>query len=108
MHTPLTAIPADIISDLTPQAVGLLKHMVFHGSVTQREALLDLGVQSLTKRVSELRKHFVIVSDRRVHKTTEQRYVRYFYKGLKPVKQVADAVARPMPSEESGYEAVQG
>lgn len=76
-------IPAPIKATLSPQAKVLLAHLQAHGSITQREAIIDLAIQSLTKRVSELRKEFKIVSDRRVHKTTQQRYCRYFYKGLR-------------------------
>lgn len=76
-------ISIEIIQKLTPQAVTLVHHMVAHGSVTQREALMDMSIQSLTKRISELRRYFKIVTDRRIHKTSGQRYVRYFYKGLK-------------------------
>lgn len=104
MNTSALAIPVNIISALTPQAVTLLMHIATHGSVTQREALLDLSVQSLTKRISELRAHFVIVSDKRVHKTSQQRYVRYFYKGVKPAKQVADVLRRGEPDPESAFE----
>ena len=87
-----------VMNDLTPQARSLFLHLNAHGSVTQREAMIDLGVQSLTKRISELRRHFVIVSDIRVHKTTQQRYCRYFLKGAKPVKQVEAALKNPMAS----------
>lgn len=90
-------VSVSVMEALTPQARSLFAHLNVHRSVTQREAMIELGVQSLTKRISELRKHFVIVSDIRVHKTTQQRYCRYFLKGLKPVKQVAAEVARPMP-----------
>lgn len=76
-------------AQLSPQALDLLTYLQRTGSITQREALLDLQVQSLTKRISELRKHYVIVSDHRKHKTTAQRYVRYFYKGLKPAQKGA-------------------
>lgn len=93
-------IPLEVMNQLTPQGRTLVTHLVAHGSVTQREALMDMSIQSLTKRISELRTHFVIVSDQRVHKTSGQRYVRYFYKGLKPKKQVEDAVRRPMPDLE--------
>ena len=33
----------------------ILNHMKRTGSITQREALIDYSVQSLTKRISELR-----------------------------------------------------
>lgn len=78
---------------LTPQARQLLDYLRRTGSVTQREALLDLQIQSLTKRISELRNWFLIVSDPRTHKTTGQRYVRYFFKGLKPAEATDENVA---------------
>lgn len=81
--TPMTPEERRARDSLTPQAVALLNYMQRTGSVTQRDALLDLSIQSLTKRISELRGHFEIVSDARVHKTTGQRYVRYFYKGVR-------------------------
>lgn len=70
------------MKELTPQAETVLAHLKAHGSITQRESLLDLKVQSITKRISELRAAgHSIVRDDRVHKTTQQRYARYFYKG---------------------------
>ncbi len=72
---------ASVVSKLTPQAALLLQYITTHGSVTQREALMDLKIQSLTKRVSELRNYFDIATEFRHHKTTGQRYARYHYRG---------------------------
>lgn len=108
MYDPQRNIPITIWETLTPQAQQLLGYLMLHGSVTQRDALLDMSIQSLTKRISELRKKFIIVSDKRTHKTTKQRYVRYFYKGIKPAKQVAAEVDRADPPEEGAYEAIPG
>lgn len=56
----------------------ILNHMRRTGSITQREAMLDYSIQSLTKRISELRSLGVkIKSEKRQHPTTGQRYVRY-------------------------------
>jgi hypothetical protein len=56
----------------------IIHHMRRTGSITQREALIDYSVQSLTKRISELRTSgFKIISEKRLHPTTGQRYVRY-------------------------------
>lgn len=56
----------------------ILDHLRRTGSITQREALLDYSVQSLTKRISELRaRGYKIKSEKRQHPTTGQRYVRY-------------------------------
>lgn len=56
----------------------ILSHLSRTGSITQREALLDYSVQSLTKRISELRSMgYKIKSEKKNHPTTGQRYVRY-------------------------------
>jgi hypothetical protein len=73
------------LASLSPQAVEVLQYMDRTGSITQREALLDLSVQSLTKRISELRGVVDIETDNRKHKTTRQRYARYFLKGVRRV-----------------------
>ena len=58
----------------------VLKYLKQTGTITQREALLDLSVQSLTKRISELRRDgHDIESKTRHHPVTGQRYCRYFY-----------------------------
>lgn len=63
---------------MKPQNATILKHLRRAGSITQREAMLDYSVQSLTKRISELRLDgFDIRSEARQHPTTGQRYVRY-------------------------------
>lgn len=63
---------------LTPQAATVLAHLKTAGSITQREALLDLKVQSLTKRIQELRDagHFIVTLNKK-HPVTQQRYARY-------------------------------
>lgn len=105
MMTNDTTREAAARQNLTPQARSLLDYLKRTGSVTQREALLDLQIQSLTKRISELRKGFVIVSDQRTHKTTQQRYVRYFYKGVKPEAKKSDV---SLPAAGDAYEDVAG
>lgn len=56
----------------------LLKHLTRAGSITQREAILDYSIQSLTKRIQELRDEgHDIVSNWKRHPITKQRYVRY-------------------------------
>jgi hypothetical protein len=63
---------------MKPQNKIILNHLRRTGSITQREALIDYSIQSLTKRISELRMDgFVIASEKRNHPTTGQRYVRY-------------------------------
>jgi hypothetical protein len=62
---------------MTQQSL-ILNHLRRTGSITLREALIDYSVQSLTKRISELRNKGVkIASEKRQHPTTGQRYVRY-------------------------------
>ena len=54
------------------------KHLQKTKSITQREALLDYSIQSLTKRISELREQGMnIVTQFKKHPTTGQRYARY-------------------------------
>lgn len=56
----------------------LLAHFKKAGSITVREALIEYSVQSLTKRVQELRADgHNIQSIQRRHPITKQRYVRY-------------------------------
>lgn len=56
----------------------VLKHLQSVGSITVREALVDYSIQSLTKRISNLRAAgHDIESKRRRHKVTGQEYVRY-------------------------------
>ena len=56
----------------------IINHLIRAGSITQREAMIDYSIQSLTKRISELRgKGYKIKSEKRLHPTTGQRYVRY-------------------------------
>jgi biotin operon repressor len=56
----------------------ILQHMKRTGSITLREALIDYSVQSLTKRIQELRGlGYKINSVAKTHPTTGQRYTRY-------------------------------
>lgn len=56
----------------------IINHMLRTGSITQREAMIDYSIQSLTKRISELRtRGYKIKSEKKMHPTTGQRYVRY-------------------------------
>ncbi len=56
----------------------VLNHLKNVGSITVREAILDYSIQSLTKRISNLRGiGHDIISSRRRHKVTGQEYVRY-------------------------------
>ena len=60
----------------------IIRHMCETGSISQREAIMDYSIQSLTKRISELREGGYNI--RRVlhkHPTTGQRYARYVLEG---------------------------
>lgn len=60
------------------QEAKVLSHLRSVGSITVREAMVDYSIQSLTKRISNLRAEgHDIISTRRRHKITGQEYVRY-------------------------------
>ena len=64
----------------------IIKHMKRTGSITMREALIDYSVQSLTKRIQELREAgYQIESVAKSHPTTGQRYTRYTLMRKTPV-----------------------
>lgn len=56
----------------------ILKHLEKAGSITVREAIVEYSIQSLTKRISELREagHNVVSTLKR-HPVTGQEYTRY-------------------------------
>lgn len=59
----------------------LLNHFKKASSISQREALVDYSIQSLTKRISELRDMgYNIVTQHKHHPVTGQRYARYVLK----------------------------
>lgn len=60
------------------QTQQILNHIKRTGSITQREAYIDYGVQSFHRRLTDLREQgFNIVGRLRFHPTTGQRYTRY-------------------------------
>jgi len=60
------------------QELKVLNHIKTAGSITVREALVEYSVNSLTKRISNLRAAgHSIVSNVKSHPVTGQRYVRY-------------------------------
>lgn len=66
---------------LTPQALTVLHHMARTGSITQREALADHSIQSLTRRISEINSWAIsVITERKKHPITGQRYARYSLK----------------------------
>lgn len=59
----------------------LFAHLKRTGSISQREALVDYSIQSLTKRISELRDMGLnIITQHKKHPVTGQRYARYVLK----------------------------
>lgn len=70
--------PQPNIAALSPQARTVLKHIQKAGSITLREAILDHSVQSLPRRIKDLREAgFSIVGSWKMHPITGQRYMRY-------------------------------
>ncbi|WP_349434227.1 helix-turn-helix domain-containing protein [Pararhizobium sp. A13] len=73
------------------QVEKILNHIQKNGSITQREAYLDYGIQSFHRRLSDIREMGVrLLPVQKVHPTTGQEYTRYFIAGSKangkPVK----------------------
>lgn len=62
------------------QQQKIINHFKKTGSITQREAMIEYSVGSLTKVISELRKDgHNIASKRKYHPITGAKYVRYVY-----------------------------
>jgi len=56
----------------------ILKHLRTTKGITVREAMIEYSISSLTKRMHELRGlGYDIVSNKKAHPVTGQRYVRY-------------------------------
>lgn len=63
---------------MTTQHDNIIKHLRTANGLTVREALIEYSISSLTKRVHELRAMgYDIVSNKKNHPVTGQRYVRY-------------------------------
>jgi hypothetical protein len=57
----------------------ILKHLRKAGSITVREAIVEYSIQSLTKRIAELREAgHEIISKVKSHPMTGQKYTRYY------------------------------
>ena len=66
------------MTTLSPQANIVWRHMNDAGSITQREAIADHSIQSLTRRISEIVAAGIkIEKERKTHPLTGQRYMRY-------------------------------
>lgn len=60
------------------QHQNIIKHLETANGLTVREAMIEYSISSLTKRIQELRDQgYNIVSNRKKHPVTGQRYVRY-------------------------------
>ena len=56
----------------------ILTHLKRARSISQREAIIEYSIQSLTKRISELRQlGYNIKTVHKRHPVTHQRYARY-------------------------------
>lgn len=63
----------------------ILKHLRATTGLTVREAMIEYSISSLTKRIQELRDMgYDIVSNKKAHPVTGQRYVRYTLQGNDP------------------------
>lgn len=61
-----------------PQLDTVLQHLRRTGTITQREAIMDHSVQSLTKQIANLRDMgFNIITNNKRHPITNQRYASY-------------------------------
>lgn len=62
----------------TTQHTMILNHFKKAGSITVREAIVEYSIQSLTKRIAELRSvGYDILSQVKKHPITGQQYTRY-------------------------------
>ena len=60
----------------------IMKHLKNTKGITVREAMIEYHVSSLSKRIQELRERgFDILSVKKKHPVTGQRYVRYVLQG---------------------------
>ena len=63
------------------QHAKIMKHLNKAGSITVREAMIEYSIQSLTKRIQELRANgHPIMSTVKFHPVTKAKYVRYSLK----------------------------
>jgi hypothetical protein len=62
------------------QTQKLLNHFKKTGRITQRQAIMDYSIQSLTRRIRDLRDQgYNIQSQPKTHPVTGQRYVEYVW-----------------------------
>lgn len=64
----------------TNQLSQIFNHIRERGYITQRDAYLDYGVQSFTRRIADLRElGYKVQKESHRHPTTGQRYSRYSF-----------------------------
>lgn len=81
----MTLTTLALTAALTPQAQVVFAHILRTGSITQREAILDYSVQSLTRRITEIQdKGIRIAREDKKHPVTGQRYARYSFHTSQP------------------------
>ena len=60
----------------------IINHLKSTKGITVREAMIDYSISGLSKRIQELREQgFDILSVKKKHPITGQRYVRYILEG---------------------------
>lgn len=66
------------------QVEKMLDHLKKNGSITQREAYLDYGIQSFHRRLSDLKElGYAVRGVAKKHPTTGQEYTRYYLGGAR-------------------------
>ena len=61
------------------QVDKIIKHLHVAGSITQREAYIDYGIQSFHRHLTDLQyMGYEIKGERKYHPTTGQEYTRYY------------------------------
>ena len=64
---------------MKPQLKTLIKHLNTTGSITNREAIVDYNIMSLSRRILDLEEDWGLQFHRelKAHPVTGQRYMRY-------------------------------
>lgn len=63
------------------QISKMIAHMKRNGSISQREAYIEYGVQGFSARISDIRKFIPLKAERKRNPVTGQRYTRYSLDG---------------------------
>lgn len=69
------------MAETTDQISKMIAHMQRNGSISQREAYIEYGVQGFSARISDIRKFIPLKAERRRNPVTGQRYTRYSLDG---------------------------